>query len=451
MLKRIRVALKHEKQLVMNVGSAFIIKGLSLILSMFSMPLYIKYFNNNEVLGVWYTILSLLTWINMCDLGLGSGLRNHLTEYLARRDYKSAERAISSTYAILSLIIIPIILVMCTIINCVDIKSAFGVTYEGIDNSVLQKTIIILLCGVGIHFILKTTNSVVYAMQLSSVNNLLSLIASLLPLLFISLYEGTDASMNLEVLSFVHAFSINIPLFVAGVVLFSTQTGRKCRPHVRSVSINMAKSMLTLGIKFFCAQVFFMFLISTNELFISRLYSPSEVVVYNIYYKAFMVIGSLFMIALTPIWSRVTKDYAEEKYERIKKTNRILYWISLLAVVAECCLAFVLQWVFNVWLGEQSIIAEFSKSMSFAFFGALYIFNIVLTTVANGLGELRTQIIFYGVGSIIKIPISIVLSNIGVDWIGIIIYMNIVLFLFCIFQLIWIERKINTLCQQAIK
>ena len=101
---------KDERNLIFNILLAFGVKGLSLVISVFSMPLYIKYFNNDDVLGFWYTILSLLSWITICDLGIGHGLRNRLTEALAVGDEELAKRYVSSSYIAIIILIVPIIL-----------------------------------------------------------------------------------------------------------------------------------------------------------------------------------------------------------------------------------------------------------------------------------------------------------------------------------------------------
>ena len=85
---------KDERNLLINIGLAFAVKGVAMLISLFSMPLYIKYFDNNEALGLWYTILSMLTWIAICDLGLGNGLRNRLTEALAVGDSKKSKELV---------------------------------------------------------------------------------------------------------------------------------------------------------------------------------------------------------------------------------------------------------------------------------------------------------------------------------------------------------------------
>lgn len=442
---------KDEKNLLVNILLAFVIKGASLLVSFFSMPLYIKYFNDDAVLGIWYTILSLVSWINICDLGLGNGLRNRLTEVLALGDNNKAKSYISSTYIALTVIILPVLLVISILLCFVDLNSFFNVSADVISNKTLLISILILLFGIAVHFILKVINNVIYAIQKSSLNNLIALATSILPLIYIALFNGGNSSENLISLSVVHTIAINLPLLVATLILFRSRLLKACSPSIRAFERETAKSMLGFGLQFFLAQIFFMFLVSTNEIFITKIFSPYDVVDYSIYYRLFTAIGSLFMLTLTPMWSKVTKDLAQKKYRKIKVTNRVLYVISLLAIICELLMVPILQFIFNIWLGKEAIDVNYITAIIFAVYGGLYILNIVLTTVANGMGDLKTQIVLYGIGSALKIPVVLLLKSIFNSWTVIIVFNAAVLLIFCCYQLLWVEKKVNNLIKTEEK
>ena len=434
---------KDERNLLLQIVTAFAVKGLALLISFFSMPLYIRFFDNDEVLGLWYTILSLLAWVNICDLGLGNGLRNRLTQALAAGDKKLGKKYISSTYAALCVIIGPVILVVLLLVWRIDLNSFFNISEVLISPEVLRLSVSLLLVGVAISFVLRTVNVIIYAIQKSSLNNVLSLITSALPLVYIALFRGGTMEGNLISLTIVHVLAVNLPLLLATVLIFRGETLRAFAPSVRTCDAETAKSLLGFGMQFFLAQIFFMFLISTNEIFITRLFSASDVVQYSIYNRLFTVVGSLFMLALTPLWSKVTKDLAEKKYKKIQITNRVLYVLSGMAALAELMMVLVLQFVVDLWLGEETILVSYAIGIIFAFYGSAYIFNVVLTTVANGMGDLRTQIGFYGFFSVLKIPAIYLLSRQYASWSVVILYNAVALCVFCAFQMLWIEKKIK--------
>ena len=447
LLQKIKQILRDqdERNLIANIGMAFAVKGLALLLSFFSMPLYIRFFDNEEVLGLWYTILSVLAWINMCDLGLGNGLRNRLTEALATGDHERAKKLVSSAYAILTVGIIPIVGIVLVIVHNADLNTFFNIPAELVPSATLRWSVTLLLTGVAISFVLRTINVVIYAIQKASINNVISLVTSALPLLFVAFFRGETIEKNLLSLTVVHILAINLPMLIATFVLFRGKALRQVAPEMKSCSLPVAKDVLGFGLQFFLAQVFFMALTSTNEIIITKMFSSADVVSYSVYYRLFTVIGSLFMLALTPLWSKVTKDLAQKKYRKIIVTNRVLYGLSAVAALAECMMVLVLQFVVNLWLGDKAIKVNYLTGSIFAFYGSFYIFNVVLTTIANGIGDLRTQIVFYGLFTLLKIPVIYILTQQFPQWHIVVLYNGIALAIFCAFQLFWVERKLRKL------
>ncbi len=439
---------KDERNLVLHIAGAFFIKGLSLVLSVFSTPLYIKFFNNNTALGIWYTILSVLSWISICDLGLSNGLRNRLAEALAKNDRTLCKRYVSSTYVILSIIVIPIVIIGDIVLCFLDLNTMLGVSTSVISASALRTGVIILFTGIGLNFIIKTINSVFYAAQQSSFNNFLALISSFLPFFFVLFFDGGSVDTNFISLAIVHSASMILPLLVATVITFKFSPLKDINPSVKSFDMKTSLSMFSLGIQFFFAQLFFLVLMSTNELLITTMFSADNVVEYNAYYRLFSFAGSLFALALTPIWSKVTMDIAKKKYGKLKKTRLFLYGLAGLALLLEYLMVPVLQIIMNLWLGENSFDVSYTTALCFALFGGMHIVNSVLTTIANGIGDLKSQMVFYGIGAVLKVPVIIILRNITQDWNVVVLYTGLVLAAFCIFQFIWTEIKIKKLVEE---
>lgn len=434
-----------DKNLFKNIIYAFGIKGLSLFVSLFSMPLYIKYFDDSTVLGLWFTIMSVLSWINICDLGLGNGLRNMLTKSLALNDAKNGKRYVSSTYAMVTLIILPILLVGLVLLNVVNLNSLFNIPGTIVSLRTMRSAFSILLIGLAFSFVLKLIGKVIYAIQKPYINNVITLIHSIIPLAFIFFFKGKDTATNLIALSIVHILAMNVPYICATFLLFGKKVLKPYRFEFKEIDFDIGKKMLSLGTQFFMAQIFFMLLMSTNEMIVSKVFSPAHVVEYSIYYRAFTAIGSLFNLALTPLWSRITKDLFEKKYRKIKKTNKVLYACAFAAIIAQFLAVPFLQFAFNIWLGDETIIVNYLTGLIFALFGGMYILNIALTTVANGIGNLKSQMVFYGIGSLLKVPFAYFIKMFSLSWHCIVLYNAVVLGAFCIYQMFWVKKEIEIL------
>lgn len=69
--------------------------------------------------------------------------------------------------------------------------------------------------------------------------------------------------------------------------------------------------------------------------------------------------------------------------------------------------------------------------------------NGVISSIANGCGELKTQSVFFTIGAIIKIPIAWILVGAFGSWIGV-IYANIIaMSMYCIIQPLWLNKFLN--------
>lgn len=403
------------------------------------MPAYIAYFDDQYVLGLWFTILAVLNWVLTFDFGIGNGLRNHLVHALVKKDNAVAKRYISSAYIIIGTIVFITLLFSMIIFNHINWNLVFNISTELVSEDTLYYTVTIVFVGIMLQFFLKIITSVLYALQKSALINLLSLLSSLTIFIFVSSINFKELSINLIVIAIVHLVAVNLPLLLASIVVFSSRL-KSSRPSWYFFEWNYAKNVVLLGGSFFWIQLMYMIITATNEWLISWFSSPDMVVEYQIYNKLFTTLGILFTLALTPIWSAVTKALSEKDYSWIEKLYKTLRLLALLAVVCQFIMIPFLQTIIDFWLKNNSIQVNYGYSLVFAIFGSVFIWSGILSIIVNGLGELKIQSIVFTVGALIKIPLSWWLVISLDSWIGIVVANIIAMSLYCVIQPIWLNN-----------
>lgn len=168
-----------DKTLFKNISGAFVFKGLGMLLSFFSMPIYMDFFDNKLVLGVWFTILSTSNWIFMFDIGIGNGLRNCLTRELVRGDKNRVKTYISSAYIMITVIAIAMMIMGCLMLSYVNWNDFFNISEVVISKNTLNTTVRIIYIGIILQFIFKIVVYILYALQKSAVNNMIAFLTSL--------------------------------------------------------------------------------------------------------------------------------------------------------------------------------------------------------------------------------------------------------------------------------
>ena len=87
-----------------NIIASFFIRGISIAISLIVVPLTLNYINPSRY-GIWLTLSSIVSWFSFFDIGFGNGLRNKFAEAIAKGNTELAKIYISTTYAILILVI----------------------------------------------------------------------------------------------------------------------------------------------------------------------------------------------------------------------------------------------------------------------------------------------------------------------------------------------------------
>ena len=93
----------------------------------------------------------------------------------------------------------------------------------------------------------------------------------------------------------------------------------------------------------------------------------------------------------------------------------------------------------KVWLGEGVVDANLLTAFSFAVFGASFMYSGMLSTIANGLAMMKTQIICYTIAVALKISLILTLYEIT-DWVFVVWLNTVILMPYMISQQFVLNR-----------
>lgn len=447
MLKSLIIKLKNtsenNKIVFKNVIGAFGVKGLSLLVSLFTMPAYIRFFNDETVLGLWFTILSVLSWILNFDLGIGNGLRNHLAGTIIQNKKEDSKKYISSAYISVGVVCIVIIFAFAVVFDFLNWNKIFNISTEIVSSKAMNNAVKIVFAGIILQLFFKLINSILYALQKSSVNNFLNLCSTVISLILVLILPSKSNEQNIIVMAVVHLLAVIIPLIITTIIVFSGKTLCDCIPSLKNFSLKHAKDVLFLGSVFLILQFAQLIIMATNEYLITYICSNEFVVDYQIYHKIAILGSTAFSLALIPIWSAVTKAIAERNYNWVEKLYKRFVVLGSLGVALEFLMIPFYQLIIDVWLGSAAIKINYFYAFTFAVLGSLIIFNSIFFYITNGTGELKLQTFMYIIGAIAKIPLSWALSVSMNSWIGVVWANVIAMSAYCLIQPLWLKKYLD--------
>lgn len=418
-MNKLKIIILDNKNIFLNILSAYGVKGFSMLLSLFSVPAYMRFFENQNVLGVWYTILSLIEWVFMFDFGIGHGLRNKLVEAFVKKDHKLAKGYISSAYASIGVIVGIFCAFSVWAINVVNWNVFLNISSDIVSNTMLQKTMVVVCVGIIIQFELKLINSVLYAMQKSALNNFLCFVSNVIVYIYLIFGNTYSDAQNLLLLSVVNVIATSIPLLITNIIIYVGPLS-EMRPSFRYTSVICTKEVVNIGFVLLWLQLMWLVTAYTHQFLITKIVSPEEVVNYQIYYKIFNTVASLAILALIPIWSAVTKAMVEKRYDWIRKTYYVLLGFTGIVLIGCLMIVPIFQILINLWLGAETIIVEKIKIVCMICYCCIFVLHNVNTSISNGMSWFKLQGIWMTVAAVVMIPLSVIFCKITGDWCGVV-------------------------------
>lgn len=389
-----------------NILLSFFIRGGSIGISLVLVPLTLHAISSVEY-GVWLTISSFIGWFSFFDIGLGNGLRNKFTEAMAKNDRETARQYVSTTYALLTVIVLVMTALFFTANSFIRWTSVFNA-----DES-LASQLNILLPAVfllfALQFVIQLISTILTADQRPAVSNFLGLLGSIITLGGIYLVKVYSVPTLLNVGLIFTAAPVMV-LVAAHLYFYSTRYSA-LTPSLRHVRLAFAKDLGNLGGQFFIIQIAVLILFSTSNMIIAQYLGPQEVTAYNIALKYFGVLNSVFVLIANPFWSAITDAYHRNDTEWIRRSIRKLIGVWMLLTVSAVVMLAAADTMYRLWIGD-AVTIPFTVSLTMTVFVILSNWNSIFAAFLNGTGKIRLQLYSAVVVSVINIPLSIYLTQI---------------------------------------
>lgn len=400
-----RTNLDRSQKANFNILLSIFFRGASIALQFILVSLTIDYIKP-DAYGVWLTLSSLVGWIAIFDIGIGNGLRNKLSESLAREDYRTAKIYVSTTYGIIALIAAILIVLYFLCSPFVNWQNVFNSNF--IPEGELYKVVsIVSLCFL-LKFITDIINIIAASFQMVSISSILLFVSNICLTGAVWILTKT-AEANLILLALCLSFIPVLVSVIATIYLFTNQF-KIVAPSIKKIDFKESRGIMTLGSQFFILQIITLIIFQTDNILIAQLFHPSDVTDFNISYKYFSVITMVFTIILAPYWTAFTEAYYKKEYQWIQKTINTLIKYWLISVIVLLIMIFCADYFIKFWVGN-SVVVSLPLSISICFYIMILNWNAIFANFLNGVGKIRIQIIYAIIMGIINIPLSIFLVN----------------------------------------
>jgi O-antigen/teichoic acid export membrane protein len=433
----------HERTILTkkNIVASFGIKGITILISLILIPMTINYVNS-ERNGIWLTLYSMIIWLNLFDIGFGNGMKNKLAEAKAKGDKELARKYVSSTYAIVSLICVFILVLFCIInphLNWPALLKNVSPDYH----QELSGLVRIFMASFCFSFILNLLKFIVAADQRPAIGSFLDMLGQLLTLCGIFILTKTTAP-SLIYLGLVTGFCPVIVYAAASVVLFNKRY-KDWKPSLRFVDFKLAGNMMHLGLKFFIATCASFLVTQTIPFLIQRMTNPVEVTNYNTAFRLFSMAFNIVGIVILPYWSSFTDAYTQKDFAWMQRSITGLRKLLMVLLVVQLLLLIVSPFVYYIWVNywlKEPLHISFFMSLTVCLYVFMLCWLYIHIYPINGIGKIKLQMYSSIIEMLLFIPLALWMGHkwgaIGIVLTPTIIYLP---------RMIWMPIQLNKLAR----
>jgi len=388
-----------------NIVGSLLIKGCSILVQLILVPLTLGYLNT-DLYGIWLTISSILLWLSFFDVGFTLGLRNKLTEALAKGDIVKGKKMVSTTYAIMVVIFIPLCVILEFLVPYVNWSALLNIqqTY----NETIVQVMQVLVISFCLQMIFNVLGTVLTSFQKVALSGMFPVIGNFLSVIVIYILTKTTQPSMMNLAMTVSYLPLLV-LVISSVYMYRNSLS-SVSPNIKYVDFSLVKELFSLGAKFFVIQVQVLVMYQATNILISNISSPGDVTAYNIACRYVGTAMMVFTLVISPLWPAFTEAYTKSDFEWMQRTyrkmSRLYKWVALMIILMIICSPLV----YKLWIGRTDVV-PFSMSLFVGLYMLSSSWDSLQVNLINGIGKVKLQSYLTLVGIFLHIPLSFLLGR----------------------------------------
>jgi O-antigen/teichoic acid export membrane protein len=236
---------------------------------------------------------------------------------------------------------------------------------------------------------------VLIADQKPAIGSFLDMLGQIFTLIGIFILSKT-VKPSLVSLGLVTGFVPVVVLIIANIILFNTRY-KFWRPAFKSVDFKLAKSMMSLGLKFFILTFTSFMITLTLPFLIQGVTNPVEVTNFNTSCRLFSLALNVMGIIVLPYWSSFTDAYTQKDFAWMQKSISDLHKFFIILLVFQVVILILSPLIYyiwvNHWMQQNNNVLNIPFLMSAAvclYTSATCWLNICIYPI-NGIGKVNLQ------------------------------------------------------------
>lgn len=387
------------------ISSSFLSKGVSLFVSLVSVPLTLKYLGSTGF-AILSTIISTFSVLSYFDFGIGVGLQNILPLYIAQNSREKIVEAISTVFLFLLCASFIVVSIGFLVTNVYDLRVFFNLT-ESIDKVTFRNTILACIFLIGFGMPISIIQRIQIAYQKAFINEWITTIGGVLSLGLLFLVIKLHLSLPYVLLALQGALFIGILINFTSSLISS----RLLQIDFKRARIQTFKSMAKIGLKYFLLLVLSVGLFTIDNFFLLRFRLPENVTEYTVCYRFISLLNVPVIIYANTFLPAYNDANAREDRAWIKKNFKYAFKIiTIICVVEGIAFFFFGELLINRWAKTDFEFTYF-KSISLVLLLFFLNVNFFISTIAVSVKYLNHTLKYFSVGVIITIALKFFVSH----------------------------------------